>query len=973
MQVIELTGIENSNSIVLNGVTGVEQTINGVGVVTQRGQPGTAGVGVPPGGSTGQALTKISNTDHATAWADDTTPDATTTSKGIIQLAGDLGGTANLPTVTGLSSKVVGPATATDNAIARFDGTTGKLIKNSATTVSLAEGGTGASTAAGARTNLGAVNIAGDTMTGLLTINPTGDGAIELPMSSTTHRPNIKFRDFTNGDDVVTLTAHQNTAGDLAAHNHFSIYTSDATLTARNRFSLQFGKDDPDIEIGRIGTVNIRNTDNGDANRKNRNVNDIVLDVELGTLVDNALAYTLAGEVARLTNSQTETSGTITNSAVVLNIRQQGDTGDAVVITNSSTGNAISITQSAGTGSNVTTDGALHINNSNNNGAGLAIYSTLGSAATAPLAYIAGTSATFARPGLRVQTAGTAETLLIDNRGTGAGLSIKNNATEYFSVGATGLVTVTNKITGLSNGTAPTDAVNKSQLDLKINATEKGAASGIATLGADSKVPTSQLPALAITSTTVVASQVAQLALVAQEGDVAIRSDQNKSYIHNGGVAGTMADWNELLTPTDTVLSVNTRTGAVTGLAEQSSLDTHIAAANPHSGSQPLDATLTSLAAHNTAGLLTQTAPDTFTGRTLTGTANQITVTNGDGVAGNPTVSLPANLYNAGYLRVGSATAPTNTTAGDITGIRLSLNNSTLGAGGRIVNVAAAASTSTVASAEIFANFVNTLTPTANSATEHRALQFQNVINSATGITFTSTGGIDAGYFENRVRSDGNITQLNGVYSRPLFFDASSAATASMSNVYGYLTNLFNTSSSTTIGTVNNLNGYVVDVGTGTAGITYMNATTLRGYLMNNPGANHTISALIGVDVAALTRGSTNIGLRIAAPSGGATANYAIQLSDTSGGAAGGITFGTGLQLWRSAALTLSLTDGAGINTGTTTGLKVGTATSQKLGFFNNTPVVQPTATPADATDLASALTLINDLKAKLISLGLVA
>lgn len=78
------------------------------------------------------------------------------------------------------------------------------------------------------------------------------------------------------------------------------------------------------------------------------------------------------------------------------------------------------------------------------------------------------------------------------------------------------------------------------------------------------KVPSSQLPALALTDVFSVASQVAQLALTAEEGDVAIRTDLNKSYIHNGGVAGTMADWSELLTPTDTVLSVNGETGAVT-------------------------------------------------------------------------------------------------------------------------------------------------------------------------------------------------------------------------------------------------------------------------------------------------------------------------------------------------------------------------------------------------------------------------
>lgn len=78
------------------------------------------------------------------------------------------------------------------------------------------------------------------------------------------------------------------------------------------------------------------------------------------------------------------------------------------------------------------------------------------------------------------------------------------------------------------------------------------------------KIPSSQLPAIAVTDVFSVASQVAQLALTAEEGDVAIRTDLNKSYIHNGGVAGTMADWSELLTPTDTVLSVNGEVGAVT-------------------------------------------------------------------------------------------------------------------------------------------------------------------------------------------------------------------------------------------------------------------------------------------------------------------------------------------------------------------------------------------------------------------------
>ena len=70
-------------------------------------------------------------------------------------------------------------------------------------------------------------------------------------------------------------------------------------------------------------------------------------------------------------------------------------------------------------------------------------------------------------------------------------------------------------------------------------------------------------------------------------------------------------------------------------------------------GFQPKDATLTALAAYNTNGLLTQTAADTFTGRTLPGTSNEIPVTNGNGVSGNPTVSLPSALTFTGKTVTG--------------------------------------------------------------------------------------------------------------------------------------------------------------------------------------------------------------------------------------------------------------------------------------------------------------------------------
>ena len=55
---------------------------------------------------------------------------------------------------------------------------------------------------------------------------------------------------------------------------------------------------------------------------------------------------------------------------------------------------------------------------------------------------------------------------------------------------------------------------------------------------------------------------------------------------------------------------------------------------------QPIDSDLTALAAMSSTGFVARTAAATYAERTITGTTGQITVTNGDGVSGNPTLSL---------------------------------------------------------------------------------------------------------------------------------------------------------------------------------------------------------------------------------------------------------------------------------------------------------------------------------------------
>ena len=135
----------------------------------------------------------------------------------------------------------------------------------------------------------------------------------------------------------------------------------------------------------------------------------------------------------------------------------------------------------------------------------------------------------------------------------------------------TGAITTTSTFDGRDVAT------DGSKLDLiEASADVTDTANVVAALSAGTGVTISgagvvAVSAVALTTVQTAVSQAAQLALTAQEGDVVVRSDENKSYVHNGGTAGTMADYTLLATPTDAVLSVNGVTGAVTAA--------HIAAA----------------------------------------------------------------------------------------------------------------------------------------------------------------------------------------------------------------------------------------------------------------------------------------------------------------------------------------------------------------------------------------------------------
>lgn len=81
-----------------------------------------------------------------------------------------------------------------------------------------------------------------------------------------------------------------------------------------------------------------------------------------------------------------------------------------------------------------------------------------------------------------------------------------------------------------------------------------------------------------------------------------------------------------------------------------------------------LDADLNAIADLASTGLVARTGSGTASARTLTGTSNEVSVADGDGVSGNPTVSLPATIDLGGKtsLEIPNSTSPTVDAAGEI-------------------------------------------------------------------------------------------------------------------------------------------------------------------------------------------------------------------------------------------------------------------------------------------------------------------
>jgi len=138
----------------------------------------------------------------------------------------------------------------------------------------------------------------------------------------------------------------------------------------------------------------------------------------------------------------------------------------------------------------------------------------------------------------------------------------KNNWTQAYNWGehsqAGYLTSETDPVFAIS----PAGAITNTDLINWNEAYSWGDHAGLYPALTDGKINPSVLPAVAITDTFVVASQTQMLLLDAETGDIAIRTDLNKTFILQGSDPEQLSGWKELLAP-GAVTSVNTKTGTV--------------------------------------------------------------------------------------------------------------------------------------------------------------------------------------------------------------------------------------------------------------------------------------------------------------------------------------------------------------------------------------------------------------------------
>jgi hypothetical protein len=338
--------------------------------------------------------------------------------------------------------------------------------------------------------------------------------------------------------------------------------------------------------------------------------------------------------------------------------------------------------------------------------------------------------------------------------------------------GSSGVIAVTAPITNTGTSTSANIGINA------------GVANGVATLDGSGLIPTSQLPPLAISDTFVVASQAAMLALTAQVGDVAVRTDINQTFILQASPPTTLANWVQILTPpaiTSITASSPLTGGTITStgtigisdasttvkgavqLTDSTSSTSTTTAATPNSVKTAYDlangkASLATANTFTTGTQTIQTGSDTNVGlkvsrNSATQSADIVQVTQSDGttilakVAANGAITTASGLTASGAITTssnisttggGSITSATNVTAAGF--VSTGTTNVTLGTsgatGGNLVFATTGGTQSLIAATG--ATGSQTLPATAGTILNSATTSIPNV-TTANGLTSASS------------------------------------------------------------------------------------------------------------------------------------------------------------------------------------------------------------------------------------------
>ena len=504
-------------------------------------------------------------------------------------------------------------------------------------------------------------------------------------------------------------------------------------------------------------------------------------------------------------------------------------------------------------------------------------------------------------------------TVAVANGGTGAttatlartnlGLTIGTDVQAPLSFNAP--LTKSSSSVSLSQATTTVDgyvsAADFTTFNNKIDATQKAAINGVATLGSDGKIPSGQLPAITLSSATVVASEAAMLALSVTVGSIAIRTDIAKNYVLGALPPATLANWKELAA-TPSVTSVNTFTGpnvtlTTTNLSEGTNLYyTDARARAGISASSPLSYSAStgifSMAAATTSvnGYLSAANFTTFNnkqtaltfGTGLTNTTSTITV--------NPSQNITtlSNLTSngivtttglAGTLSVVSTlpVASGGTGAPTLTGI--------------IKGNGTAAFTAAIAGTDYLAP-----TGSAASLTSFPTLNQSTTGNAATATKLAATKNINGVAFDGS--SDITITaiaaaeQLSGTALKSTIIGSSLTSVGTLANL-----TVTNPISGSVTGNAANVTGIVVGVNGGT-GINNSGKTITLGGNLTTAGAFATTLTSTGITSITLPTTGTLVTLAGSETLTNKTLTSPIFTSPTLGTPASGtLTNATGLPL----------------------------------------------------------------------------